>query len=432
MLDAQQWGQVSFSLSLISIGLIALSAGLPQAISTTYFVADAGPRKARSLAAFGSWFSVLTALAIALAVGLWWFSRGELAANGPYLISILIIGMHGVTQMALAFLRSAHRALAFVVITVIATALGHVTGILAITFVERTANAYMISFAVAVFLASLLGVLAAKPKAPFEYPKVLRSAIAVALPVLPHSLALVLMLQGEAILITMFNGEEMVGRYNAVLPLALGALAVIMALSNVWQTTIFSHRGIDSTGEVKKVQREAAGVGVLLALGGSGAAVLVCFVIFPQASDDLLRLARLLPLLGYGYVMFLMATTQLFAIGRTRMMSVVTPVVAVAALLGAAWPASQGDLFAVGLIQVASYLVLGFVYCILVRRLNPSLVDFWFLLKGLAVAIAVTTVMVLLPLDIGTAIASFCIVALVGLAAIAIYYRRLRMDSRIN
>lgn len=426
LLDPQQWGQVSFSLSFISIGLIAISAGLPMVLSTMYFDPDNGADRARSLNGFGVGLSIVGASLAGLVFAIVASVTGSVGDVSAYLISIGIIGLHGITQMSLAYLRSQHRALAFVVITIVATVLGHVAGLAAIVAIAPTATVYMGSFAVCVLLASLVGVALSKPGSPLKYRESIKSAIRTSLPVLPHSIALVLMLQGESVLIALLRGEELVGRYNAVMPLALGPLAVIMALSNVWQTTIFSHRGVDSTGQVARVQREAVFIGLMLTLGGSGVAVFATHVLVNDPEPVLLLLARILPLLGYGYVVFLCSTSQLFAIGKTRLMAVVTPVIAVIGLGLAFVPAGNGNLLLVGIIKVVAYLLLGVVYALVVRTYDRKLVDLSLMLKGMAGAIGVTLLMLLLPDSMGWGIGSAVVTCAVGLVAGIAYLKRLR------
>lgn len=426
LLDPQQWGQVSLSLSFISIGLIALSAGLPMVLSTMYFEPDRGPDKARSLNGFGVGLSIVGASLAALVFALIASGTGALGDVSAYLISIGIIGLHGITQMSLAYLRSAHRALAFVVITIVATVLGHVAGLVAIVTIAPTATVYMASFAVCVLFASAAGVMLSKPGAPLKFRASVKSAVVTSLPVLPHSIALVLMLQGESILIALQSGEELVGRYNAVMPLALGPLAVIMALSNVWQTTIFSHRGVDSTGQVARVQREAVFVGLMLTLGGSGVAVFATHVLVNDPEPVLLLLARILPLLGYGYVVFLIATSQLFAIGKTRVLAVVTPTIAAIGLGLAFVPAGSGNLLAVGVIKVLAYLLLGVAYAWVVRRHDRSLIDLPLMLKGMAGAVVITALMLFMPNSIEWGIVSAIGTCAAGLVAGVVYIRRFR------
>ncbi|MEV7637675.1 lipopolysaccharide biosynthesis protein [Pseudarthrobacter enclensis] len=429
LLNPQQWGQVSFSLSFISIGLIALSAGLPMVLSTMYFDPDRGPDKARSLNGFGVCLSVVGAGLAAAIFGLAAFATGALNDVTPYLISTGIIGLHGITQMSLAFLRSQHRAVVFVLITVVATVFGHVAGLLAIIWIAPSASIYMASFAVCVGVASVAGFFASKPGSPLKHREAIKSAVRASVPVLPHSLALVLMLQGESVLITLFQGEELVGRYNAVMPLALGPLAVIMALSNVWQTTIFAHRGLDSTGQVGKVQREAVFVGFMLTLGGSGVAVLAAHLLVNEPEPVLLLLARIFPLLGYGYVVFLVATSQLFALGRTKVMALVTPVIAVLGLGLEYFPATTGNLLGVGVVKVMAYLVLGLVYAWVVNRMGHGLINLKLMLLGMAGAVSVTILMLLMPDSMAWGIGSAVGSCVVGLAVGLLFLKRLRTAS---
>jgi hypothetical protein len=210
------------------------------------------------------------------------------------------------------------------------------------------------------------------------------------------------------------------------MPLALGPLAVIMALSNVWQTTIFSHRGVDTTGQVAKVQREAVFIGLMLTLGGSGVAVFATHVLVNDPEPVLLLLARILPLLGYGYVVFLVSTSQLFAIGKTRLMAVVTPAIALVGLGLAFFPAGSGNLLLVGVIKVVAYLLLGVVYALVVRSYDRELVNLPLMLKGMAGAVGVTLLMLLLPDSVGWGIGSALATSVVGLVAGIGYLKRLR------
>jgi hypothetical protein len=194
----------------------------------------------------------------------------------------------------------------------------------------------------------------------------------------------------------------------------------------VWQTTIFAHRGVDSTGQVRKVQLEAVFVGLMLTLGGSGVAVLATHLLVNEPEPVLLLLARIFPLLGYGYVVFLVSTSQLFAIGRTRIMAAVTPIIAVVGLGLASFPAGEGNLLAIGVIKVAAYLVLGVVYAWVVSRCGPGLVDLSLMLWGMAGAVSVTLLMLLMPDSLAWGIGSAVGTCIIGLVAGFMFLRRLR------
>src|SRR5206468_974231 len=103
---------------------------------------------------------------------------------------------------------------------------------------------------------------------------------------------LVLMLQGESFLLTTMHGPALYGQYGAVLPMALGPLAVVLALSNVWDTQVLSQHGKDPHGIVKRTQREGAVVGVALALAGSAAAVFATNILVKSPTVEQFQLAR--------------------------------------------------------------------------------------------------------------------------------------------
>ncbi|KAM9863139.1 hypothetical protein ACI1US_00928 [Leucobacter sp. BZR 635] len=404
MMSAEEWGKASFMLSLIAIALVAITAGLPLALGATYFDPERGVQKARALNGFGSAGSLLLGAIAALVVVVVSGASGG-TIGWLYLFAILSITMHGVSQMNLAFLRSEGRAGSFVVVIVLATVVGHVFGLASMVVFAPTAEIYLGSFSIAVLAAAVLGVALTKPAAPFSEPTALKLAATMALPVLPHSLALIVMQQGESVLLAIFQGEAVVGRYNAVMPFALGAIAVILALGNVWQAVLLSLRGESGEGKSRVIQREAFFVAFLLTVLVSGAATFATYVLVDKPQPELFQLAKLFPLVGVGYAGFLVASSQMFAIGRTVWMSVITPVTAVAMLAVAAIPARSGDLFAVGIVKVVAYLLLGLVFVLIARRYGRELVDLKaYLLSALASA-AVVILLLLTPVSFGWGLA---------------------------
>ena len=107
-------------------------------------------------------------------------------------------------------------------------------------------------------------------------------------------------------------------------------------------------------------------------------------------------------------------------------MAVVTPVIAVIGLGLAFVPAGNGNLLLVGIIKVVAYLLLGVVYALVVRTYDRKLVDLSLMLKGMAGAIGVTLLMLLLPDSMGWGIGSAVVTCAVGLVAGIAYLKRLR------
>ncbi|GAA5201380.1 hypothetical protein GCM10023346_45660 [Arthrobacter gyeryongensis] len=430
ILSPEQWGRVSFAISLISVGLIVILAGLPLIITRTYFEAGIGPKHARSLAGFGILQSAgLGVLAVACAGAVALLS-GQFTDQLSVLLALLSVGLLGCIQMCLAVLRAEHRASLFVGITIGAQTLGHLAGLGAVTFFSPTAASYLGAFSIIVLITALWSAVAVRPGAPFEFPRVIKSALKTSMPVLPHSIALVLMLQGESFLLTTMHGPALYGKYGAVLPMALGPLAVVLALSNVWDTQVLSQHGKDPHGIVKRTQREGAVVGVALALAGSSAAVFATNILVKSPTVEQFQLARLLPSIAMGYVIFLMSTTQMVAVGKTRLLAVITPLTAGVALLAMSWPASSESLFFVGLVKVSCFAALGAIYLLVARRYGKGLVHARPLLIGLAATAGITAIMLSLPTDFVTGLVTFGLAALLMAGAAAFLFLKRRQSAR--
>lgn len=433
ILGEGEWGRVAFANSLVSVGLIVTLVGLPLIITRMHFDRHEGPAKSKSLAAFGMLQSAgISVVSAAVAACMLWAS-GNSWDDVSVVVAMLVIGMHGCTQMCLAVLRAEYRAVVFVVITVLAQTVGHLAGLLMIIVLAPTAAVYMVSFGVMVAAAACLGVLMARPRKPLRYPSVIRDSFKLSLPILPHSVALILMLQGESFLITSLHGPSLYGFYGAMLPLALGPLAVIMALSNVWETALLANRGRANGGEATKIQVEAAAVGTVLTFAASAAAVFAAHILFENPTQEQLQLARILPFLAAGYVVFLIATTQMVAIGKTKLMAVVTPAVACLDFALSIWPALQGDLFGVGLAKVGSFALLGIAHVVLARRYNLNLVRLDAMAWCLLLSAAVTGGMLLLPTDFHTGLvttgAAVVILAILALSWWLRTKRRLKHEG---
>jgi hypothetical protein len=217
------------------------------------------------------------------------------------------------------------------------------------------------------------------------------------------------MLQGESFILTALHGPAFYGRYGAMLPMALGPLAVIMALANVWETAILAHRGSDPTGSVRRIMVEGVAVGVALAVAASASAVLAANILAHDPSVEQLQLARIMPAMAMGYIVFLLATTQLVAIGRTRLMAVVTPVVAVVDLGAMLVPAAAGSLFWVGATKVIAFALLGLAYLGAVRSHGRELLSAKPMVLGLVASSAVCAAMLLLPTDFWFGVLTFAL-----------------------
>lgn len=428
ILDPEQWGQVSLMLSICAVSLVAVTAGFPTIIGSVFFDPHDGRAKARSLSGFGMLTSIASATLAAVLYVVIGLATGLFDVSALVVVTIVTIAMQAVCQTALAFLRSSQRSVAYVVVLVLATAIGHVAGLGAIIVFEPTALWYLGAYAACATLAAILATVLVRPAGPFAYRSALRHAIGLALPALPHSIAFIALQQGEALLIYAFQGPELTGRYNAVMPFALGGIAIAIAFSNVWQVSLLSLRGRDPDGHGATTQREAYFMAFLITLAGTSVATIGTYILVDGPDAELFALAKLLPFVVYGYIVFTIASTQLFAVHRTKSLAVITPTVAAVALAVALAPASSGDLFMIGLVKVLAFLALGLCYVVVARRLGPGLIAVRPLFGWLVPAVLVTGISLLVPTDPVSGIVSM-VVGLAAAGALGLWFIRRRSAS---
>lgn len=367
-LDSFEWGTLALCISTISIGLIMVILGLPTIITRVYFRDDNGVAHARSLAAFSCLFSSGFVALLVLIAGVLAAFAGSLHEQFPLVLAIASLAALALIQMSLAILRAEGKVGSFVILTICAQLLGHLLGAVAVFVIAPTALVYVLAFTATVSLTALCSIVLARPHKPFKFPRVIAQAFRTALPIFPHSLALVLMLQGESFVITAQHGSKVYGVYGVVLPFALGSVAVVLALANVWEVLLFALQRVPNTTLSYKIQREAIAITAFVACLGAALSQFVLIFLVGNANTEQRILAILLPLTGLGYAFFLMAITQLIALGKTLPILFVTLTVAVLTLLGEMLAGREQNLVAVGVFKVLGFFFLGLVYTVIARR----------------------------------------------------------------
>lgn len=380
---APGWEATAFAIAVMQIGLVAFSAGFPLAITRAWLEPGDGPRKARAI----NGFNVLLA---AVGAGLGVVVAGLAGASGSLMLSVWSMGALAVVVAAQAQLRAQDRPLVFVALAAGSSLLAHLLGLVSILLLGATAEHFMAGFAVSTTLTALAGILCTRPSLPGRAPDAVRTAVRAALPLLPHSLAIVLLMQGDSMLLKRLASPGETGVYLAASVFALGPVAVIAGLNNSWSATVLraSHEDDESFSRVSAATlRTASLLGTGMAVLGAVFAPLGVLVI-AQGNPGTTRVAVVLPLVGVGYALYIVATNVLFGRLRTRMFSWITPSVVVVAAAAAWWPAAHDDLIAVAWTKVLAFVLLGLCYCLAARRevrlpLAPTL-----LRTGLGAAVA--------------------------------------------
>ncbi|WP_138442506.1 lipopolysaccharide biosynthesis protein [Sinomonas susongensis] len=427
LLSPLEWGRVGVSIVLLQIGQVVLSAGLPLAISRAYFEQSEGPSKARAI--HGANIMLGTGLAAIAALG-YLAAAPDKEGAGAFAWALAATGFLSVVVSSQALLRSQHRALSFVLLSGGASLGAHLGGLVGILAFGRTAAVYLASFTAVMVATAVVSLILTRPSLPWRQRPAVAAAFRLGLPVLPHSIAIVLLLQGDTFLVQNFQGASSVGRYVAAAAFALGPFAILAGLNNVWTTRIFeAAHGPNLVANVRAVGREVALLAAALGVCGTAAAT-IGMLILKGPDHEATQLAKVLPGVAVGYALYLVGMSTLFAVGRTKALAWATPLVVVVAA-GLAWfPAQSSQYWELGAVRVLVFALLGALYAVLALREAPHSIALRSFMGALALVAVAIAVNLLLPttLLVGT-ITLVVGLALAGTAFLAVRRRGLASSA---
>jgi O-antigen/teichoic acid export membrane protein len=363
-MDTAQWGRTIVGLGIVQIGGVVLVAALPQAITRAWFDGDAGPHRARAISGF-LWVAgpVLAGAAVLVATAF-------PSSDSTFIVALAGIGAYAPVIGAQAILRAQNRPVAHLILTAGCSALAHLSGLIATSFVP-TSLSYLTGFGISCTLALAVAFAIARPALPWAAAGAVRQALAAGLPLLPHTLALMLLIQGDPFLLKAAAGDGPAGQYGSVLVFSVAATVLLGALNNSWTTRLMSATELERPARIRRIADETgwAGLGIMavaIVVSGPGSVAL------SAGETGLAGVARILPLAGIGFGLYLLGSNLLFLTGRETLLSVATPLVAGAAALAALVPAAAGDLAGVAVVKVSAFLALGLSCLWLARGSLPD------------------------------------------------------------
>lgn len=390
-LDAVEYGHVAVGLSIVQIGVILAGAGLPLAITRAHFDEDRGPERATALMGLLALAAVASAATATALSPLWAPYVAGGAVTGMLLASVWAVAATAVVAGGQAIMRAAGRPGAFAAAAIGSTVGAHVVG-LTFAQVRPTATAYMSGYLVGATLTALVTVGAVRPSVPWRTPGALRDARTVGLPVLPHSLALLVMTNVDPILLERLLSPVEAGRYHAAMVLGLAPLSLISGINNAWAPAIL---GATDRERWPRLAATTTGVLALSAVFTVGTALVAPIAVRLLAAGqpdpaELTRLVQILSLTCLGQVVYLATSIVLFARKRTGWLAVITPACAAVMVTVASVLVPTQGLPAMAGAKVLAFALLAGACWVVAGRLAP--VPWPYVRAGLLVAVAVAAV----------------------------------------
>ncbi|HEV7189347.1 MAG TPA: lipopolysaccharide biosynthesis protein [Blastococcus sp.] len=320
LLGPAEYGHVAVGLSIIQIGAVFAVAGLPVAITRAYFDPGDGPLRARAMLGFVVGMGlVVTAAALLLQPVL-----GDVVS-----LSVAAVGAMTLVVSGQAVLRAQGRPFVFMITAIGSTAGAHLVGLGAASL-HRTASAYLAGYLVGAGLTAVLAMAITPPVLPWRVHAAMREGITIALPVLPHTAAILIINAADPLIISRLLGESQAGRYQVAMMLGIAPLAVLSGINNAWSPAIMGAPEEDRWSFLARTTRPIMWVATVCTLGLALLAPLAVHVLAPASFgyDAMTQLVQVIALCAPLQVIYLGAASVIFNQKRTTPLAFSTPLAA--------------------------------------------------------------------------------------------------------
>jgi O-antigen/teichoic acid export membrane protein len=320
LLGTVEYGHVAVGLSIIQIGAVFAVAGLPVAITRAYFDPGDGPLRARAMLGFVVGMGlVVTAAALLLRPVL-----GDVIA-----LSVAAVGAMTLVVGGQAVLRAQGRPVVFMVTAIGSTVGAHLIGLGAASL-DRSAGAYLTGYFVGAALTAILAMVLTPPTLPWRVPGAMAEGLRIALPVLPHTAAILIINSADPLIVSRLLGPGEAGRYQVAMMLGIAPLAVLSGINNAWSPAIMGAPDADRWTFLARTVRPILWVATACTLGLALLAPLAVHVLAgPEFGyTTLAQLVQVIALTAPPQVIYLGAASVIFNQKRTTPLAFSTPLAA--------------------------------------------------------------------------------------------------------
>ncbi|MGZ4507541.1 MAG: lipopolysaccharide biosynthesis protein [Blastococcus sp.] len=317
LLGPEQYGHVAVGLSIIQIGAVLAVAGLPAAITRAYFEPGDGLVRARAMMGLTVGMGLIV-MAAALLL--------EPVTGAVISLSVASVGATTLVSGGQAVLRAQGRPVLFMLMAIGSTVGAHLIGLGAARF-DRTANTYLTGYLVGAMLSAVLVLVIVPPVRPWRVPGAVGEGLRIALPVLPHSVGMIVLNSGDPLIVSRLLDPAQAGRYQVAMMLGIAPLAVLSGINNAWAPAIMGAPSEDRWALLARTVRPILWVAVVCALGVALLAPLAVHVLAPPSYGHrlLAQLAQIMSLCALSQVIYLGASSVIFNQKRTTALAITTP-----------------------------------------------------------------------------------------------------------
>jgi O-antigen/teichoic acid export membrane protein len=327
LLSARGYGEVAAGLVVFSTLSIIAAAGMPEAASRAFFQSEEGPRHARQLV-MATVLLALGAAVIADLTGPLWSPLFNLQFSGVLRLAVWSAAGAAVLLAVQSLLRASDRPWSFLLVALLASVGGQGLGVILLMSGNGSPASYMAGLTIGTGGAALLGVIltgAARTSLPNRAQA--RRALALGLPLVPHSLATFLLVSADRVAISRILGLGAVGRYQVAYAIGGFGVSMITALNQAWLPLLLGAEREQRWEILRSTSRAVHRIAALIAAAIALATPAGLLVAAP-ASYGRGELVAVSAVVAFSIVPYATSCTYFHAIfleGRTKMMAVAAP-----------------------------------------------------------------------------------------------------------
>jgi O-antigen/teichoic acid export membrane protein len=379
LLSAPQFGRAALGLVVIQLVGMLVTVGLPAVVTREYFVrrdgADAataltGIARARALVALNTGLSVVVAGVVAALGPLWAMPVGGF--DTALLVATGAGASFAVIQGGQALQRARGEAGRFVLVAAVNSIGGQAAGLALAATVAPSATGYLAGVAAGYTASALLCMAIARPSLRGLKDRVaLRGWFAIALPTLPHLVAMYLMTAGDRFIVTAQLGDKANGAYTIAYLIGAFGIVLVNAANNAWAPLVYG------APEESRWQLLATTTRDMLRLAACAAAGLaltapLALALFPSNKYDLEELIPVVAVTALAtvpMVLYLAGVHTVFWSGKTTALLWIAPVAVAVNLVGKALVLKPFGFVGAAVVTVAAYVVLAVLVDLQRRRI---------------------------------------------------------------
>jgi O-antigen/teichoic acid export membrane protein len=331
-LSKAQFGRFVTVSTLVALLMAVLGFGLGTAIQRLHAEDDSDFRATRGLLGVGMTMALCGTAVVDFTGPRWAHVLRVAPYDSTLRYGVWSAGLAAVALLMSYLFRSQDRLGAFLLVMIPLAIGSQLAGLAFIRWVQPTASAYLAGVCIGELFAVTLGLVVARPRLLwYRNRKVVLSALALSLPLIPSGIAYQSLNLGDRIVVQHLLGQFAVGRYQLAYNTSALIMLALMLLSVAWLPKIFAIKDVELRKAILAESRdEVYRLLTPLIIGVSLVAPIALDILAPSSyrTNRLLFVVSIVAISAIPFAAYLANSRLLIAFGKTHSLMWISPTAA--------------------------------------------------------------------------------------------------------